>query len=177
MTENTQNMDVKSFDGKGALWTIAGTGIAIAASKLVNGGFGGILGGGNNAVTQAANSAAILEMARKDAEIAQLKADAATDKKLVEVYSNLRIQDKEQDAKINELQKEICGLDKRISETALVASNGITQLNGAVVALQNTVGSITKCVVPNSSVCPGWGQVTSTPSGSTVVTPTPAVAA
>lgn len=174
MTDNTQNLDIKSFDGKGALWTIAGTGIAMAASRLVNGGFGGILGGANGTVAQAANSAAILEMARKDAEIAQLKADAATDKKLVEVYSNLRVQDKEQDAKINALQKEICGLEKRISETALIASNGITQLNGAVASLQATVGSITKCVVPNTSVCPGWGQVTITPSGSSV---TPAVVA
>ena len=162
------------YASKGVAGAGLGLGIAGTALGLLNGGLGNVLGGGRNALAGAANDAAVLEMARKDAEIAQLKADAATDKKLVEVYSNLRVQDKEQDAKINALQKEICGLDKRISETALVASNGITQLNGAVASLQATVGGITKCVVPNSSVCPGWGQVTITPSGSSV---TPAVQA
>ncbi len=118
--------------------------------------------------------AAAVELAKKDSEIALLKADQNTDKKLVEVYSNLRVQDKEQDAKIAALKDDIHALDKRICETALVASNGITMLNGAVASLQQTVGNITKTVVPNTAVCPGWGTVTVTPQGPFPFPPTPA---
>ena len=176
MKENTETVDLGA--GKGALWTIAGTAIGGLATQLIGGrGLGLGLFGGNvgNAVTDAAGMAMALELAKKDSEIALLKADQDTDKKLVEVYSELRKQDKAQDANIAALNEKIHCLDKRIGEVALISSNGITMLNGAVAQLQHTVGSITRTVVPNGAICPGWGTVTVTPTGSgTIPGPTPA---
>lgn len=39
--------------------------------------------------------------------------------------------------------------------------------NTAIQALQAAVSNITKLVVPNTSVCPGWGNVTITPAAAT----------
>lgn len=33
-----------------------------------------------------------------------------------------------------------------------------------VAGINNVLGQITKCVVPNTAVCPGWGNVTITPA-------------
>jgi len=165
MTENTTTTKVEdSTSSRGAQWAGAGSLIAIAAQLLINGGGlgGGIFGGNQNA--QIANAAVQAELARKDSEIALLKAGQETDKKLVDVYTTLRSQDKAQDANIASLKDDIHALDKRISEVALVSSNGITMLNGAVATLQNTVNSVTKIVIPNSNVCPGWGDVKITPA-------------
>jgi hypothetical protein len=37
-------------------------------------------------------------------------------------------------------------------------------MSAGLAALQTTVANITKTVIPNSSVCPGWGDVTITPA-------------
>lgn len=176
MTEN--NAIYEGGGLKGPLYWLAGVATGKLALNAFQGGGGG-WGFGNNMATmatQAAGTAMSIELARKDSEIALLKANADTDKKLVEVYSNLRVQNKEQDAKLAQLQQEIHALDKRIGESALIASNGITHLNDVVMGMHATLASITRTAVPNTAICPGWGQVTVSPSGPTVV-PTPAVAA
>lgn len=180
MTENTNGTEITKLDGKGALWTIAGTaigGLATSWLRGLNGGGFGYANGMAGAATSMAGTAVAVELAKKDSEIALLKAENDTDRKLVEVYSNLRVQDKEQDAKIAALKDDIHALDKRIGEVSLMASNGITMLNGAVAQLQHTVAGITKTVVPNTAVCPGWGTVTVTPNGAFPYPPTPAAPA
>lgn len=172
MKENTETVDLGA--GKGALWTIAGTAIGGLATQLIGGrGFGPFGGNVGNAVTDAAGMAMALELAKKDSEIALLKANQDTDKKLVEVYSELRKQDKAQDANLAALNEKIHCLDKRIGEVALISSNGITMLNGAVAQLQHTVGSITRTFVPNGAISPGWGTVTVKPTGEGTVPPGP----
>lgn len=37
------------------------------------------------------------------------------------------------------------------------------QVNG----LQSVLNSVTKCVIPNTAICPGWGNVTVTPATTT----------
>jgi hypothetical protein len=37
--------------------------------------------------------------------------------------------------------------------------------------MQYVLGNITKVVVPNTSVCPGWGAYTVAPAGATTTTP------
>lgn len=64
-----------------------------------------------------------------------------------------------------ELREQI--LIGKINEVALIANNGITALNTAVNCLQNTVNAITKTIIPNDAVCPGWGNVTTTPATTT----------
>ena len=177
MTENTENVKVTSLDGKGAIWTIGGTligGVALKAvdtiSQLVknhcNGGGGG--GGGASGEAIAANAAATacaLALSEKDSEIALLRADKYTDQKLVEVYKDLRAQDKAQDAVIGNLATRIAAIETaaplreqivlgKIGEVATLATNGINCLTSQVSCLAATVAGITKSVVPITAVCP-----------------------
>lgn len=108
-------------------------------------------------------------LAKKDAEIAQLKADKYTDEKMVEVtkYVDGKIEalagevrkNKEEQAAINLQQATYNGVN---TATIQCMQGQIAQLLG-----------LTKLVVPNTSVCPGWGNVTITPAASTTTT-TPA---
>ena len=105
----------------------------------------------------------------KDGEIAILKSEKYTDEKLVEVYKDLNSQiagvkaiiqaNKDEQYQINMQQATYNGVN---TATLNCMQNQINQLLG-----------ITKIVVPNSSVCPGWGNVTITPATTTTTT-TPA---
>lgn len=181
MTENTESFKVSSLDGKGALWTIAGTAIAGAATgaintvaKLVSGRGGGGGGGGCHCgdggagavlAANAMTNAYGIELAKKDSEIALLKADKYTDQKLVEVYKDLRGIDKAQDALIGDLSTRLAKLETaaplreqivlgKVGEVATLATNGINCLSSQVSCLANTVAGITKSVVPITAVCP-----------------------
>ena len=179
MTENTESFKVSSLDGKGALWTIAGTAIAGAATGAINtvaklvsgrgGGGGGChCGDGGTGAVLAANAmtnAYGIELAKKDSEIALLKADKYTDQKLVEVYKDLRAVDKEQSAVIGNLATRLASLETaaplreqilcgKIGEVATMATNGLTNLGSQIACLANTVAGITKSVVPITAVCP-----------------------
>lgn len=69
-----------------------------------------------------------------------------------------------------ELREQILKGD--IDKVALMANTGLTALQGTVTYMQNTLNAITKTVIPNTAICPGWGNVTITPA--TTTTPTPA---
>lgn len=109
------------------------------------------------------------ENAAKDSEISILKADKYTDQKLTEVYKDLNSQ-------INTV-KEI--IQKNKDEQGAInmqqaTYNGVN--NAAIGCMQGQINQllgITKLVVSNDSVCPGWGNVTITPA-STTTTTTPA---
>lgn len=64
-----------------------------------------------------------------------------------------------------ELREQI--ITGKINEVALTANNGLTALAGTVACLQNTVNAITKTIIPNDAICPGWGNVTTTPATTT----------
>ena len=98
------------------------------------------------------------EIASKDARIGLLEADKYTDQKLTEVYKDLNAQ--------------ISNLQSQINAQAVYNAT----MNGTVSCIQGQIAqlqSLTKLVVPNSSVCPGWGNVTITPAPATTTT-TPA---
>lgn len=128
---------------------IAGTVLGSIGTALGLGLFnGGLSLGGNSGV-----NAMTLEMANKDATIAQLRSEQSTDAKLVEVYKALRVADKQQDANVAALQLQIANINSQYAALA-------TQVAG----IQNTCSAVTKVVIPNSNVCPGWGNVTITPA-------------
>ena len=157
MIEDTKVEEVTS--SRGAQWAGAGSLIALAAQSLFggNGGgiLGGVLGGRQNGVQDQITTLMV--------ENAKLKADAETDAKIADVYTKLREQDKLQDAVV-------ASIEKRITQVEMAATNGISALTAAVANVQNTLSGLTKVVVPNSSVCPGWGNVTITPATSTTTT-------
>lgn len=161
-------------NGKGNLGVTLGaigTGLGVLNA---HGGIGGILGGMTQAAATCSENQCVnryemtmaQELAAKDGEIALLKADKYTDQKIVEAYKDLQGQissvaaevraNKEEQTQVNMNQAVYNG-----TNTATIAclQQQVAQLQG-----------LTKLVVPNSSVCPGWGSVTVTPAatGTTV---------
>ena len=160
MTEDNKTTVEEVTSSRGAQWAGAGSLIALAAQSLFGGnGGGGLLNGvlgGRSGGQDMAVTALMTENAR-------LKADADTNAKIADVYTRLREQDKLQDATV-------ASLEKRITQVEMAATNGISTLASAVANVQSTLSGITKTVVPNTSVCPGWGNVTITPATSTTTT-------
>lgn len=166
MTENTNGTEITKLDGKGALWTIAGTAIGGLATSWLRGLNGGMVCTGTAQVAaQAANTAMAIEMAGKDAEIARLKSEQSTDVKLSDVFKTLRTLDKEQDAKLADVDKRVAALEvagplreenvrARIDSVATLATNGIAGNSAAIQHLSAVVAGLTKTVIPIDNVCP-----------------------
>lgn len=156
------------FASKGVAGSALGLGIAGLSVALLNGGLGGIggiLGGGNagNAYVDSLNS-----------KIAELNAEKYSDKVGIEVFKAARESDAKTNARFEEIARTIADMRVREAQTAgkidlvaATANQGIAANSAAIACLQNTVSSITKIVVPNSSICPGWGNVTITPATAT----------
>lgn len=52
----------------------------------------------------------------------------------------------------------------KVNELGIATNGQINALNQTIACLSNGFNQITKTVVPNTSVCPGWGNVTITPA-------------
>lgn len=137
----------------------ANTGVALGASalgvSLLNGGLGNILGGGWNA-NQSGDSAFINRYeAKQQARISELE----TEVKLRDAYTYTigevgKLRDYMEN-RFDRVEHEIC--DQKVFNA--------TQI-GSISCIQNQIAQLyglTKLVVPNSAVCPGWGNVTVTP--------------
>lgn len=103
-------------------------------------------------------------LAAKDAEIANLRADAATDKKLVDVYAQLNKVDNQQRDRIDALGKELLDKITFERESRLVAEKdqavfnqstigSISTINTQIAGMNNILSSISTSVVPQSKVC------------------------
>lgn len=146
-----------------------------ALSGILNnivGGMGAMSGCGNSGNMPISRYEATLlqENAAKDSEIAILKADKYTDEKLTEVYKDLNSQ-------INTVKGIIqANKDEQNAINMQQATyNGVN--NAAINCMQNQITQllgITKMVISNDSVCPGWGNVTITPAAATTTTTSPA---
>ena len=104
-------------------------------------------------------AAMLQELGAKDSKIALLESNIYTDQKLADIYERLN-------AKIN-ANKE--------AQDAVNMQQAV--YNGANTAALNCMQSqlaqlfsLTKLVVPNGSVCPGWGNVTITPAAAPTTT-------
>ena len=146
-------MQIKTADGIENVGSAgvagAGLGLGIAGTALgllQNGGLNGIFGGGNQCQDTRVISAL-------ESEIAMLKAEKYTDSVGTGVYAELN-------KKYIELAQFIADLDKRNAVFEAVNAERIGCLSGRVAAIE----ALTKLVVPNSSLCPGWGHVTVTPA-------------
>ena len=145
------------------------TGIIGTALGVLNGG-AGLLGIMPNAQKQEYVTKEALDMAMtiaaKDSEIALLKSEQNTEIKIADVYERLA-------TKINANQREQDAINR---EQAVY--NGVN--TASLGCLKNQVEqlmSLTALRIPNTSVCPGWGAVTITPTAPTVVATTPSGAA
>jgi hypothetical protein len=147
-------MYVKTEDG---MRNVASQGVGGAALGLAIpgtlaflnqiGGFGGLFGGGNVQCNDTRTISAL------ESEIAKLKSERYTDQVGTGVYAEIN-------KKYIELAQFIAAMDKQNAVAEAINAERMTCLSGRVSALE----ALTKLVVPNSSVCPGWGNVTVTPA-------------
>ena len=147
------------YASKGVAGTGLGLGIAGTALGLLAGGLngtGGILGGncncGDGALVnryEAQQSARISEL---ETEVKLRDSNIYTDNKILALYQYV-------DGKVQNIENQIC--QQNVYNATNTAT--INCMAGQIAQLMN----LTKLVVPNTSVCPGWGNVTVTPSTTT----------
>jgi hypothetical protein len=158
-------MIIKTSDGDKSVASggVGGTalGLSIGALSLaaLQGNNGnGLLGNlfGNNCACNQQVSALMSELAKE-------KSERYTDQVGTEVYKQFAKEREQTQAQISALFAAIAQMDKTVSVNEAVTSEKLTCLAGKV----NSIYDVFKLVVPNSSVCPGWGTVTITPATST----------
>lgn len=147
------------YASKGVAGSGLGLGIAGTALGVLNGGLGNLLGGwGNNG--NCCNVSENMPVNRyelsQERRIADLESQVALrdaniygDQKLLDVYKYF-------DGELKDVRNELC------NQRVYNATN-----NSAIGCMQGQIAqlySLTKLVVPNTSVCPGWGNVTITPA-------------
>ena len=123
--------------GAGLGTGIAGLSLGVL-NAMNNGGLGGLFGGwgGNNC---GAMFAWERELSHKDAEIGSLRADLATDKKILELYQYV-------DGRMRNIEGQLC-------QQAVVNA----QITANISCMQNTINTLsglTKTVIPIGSICP-----------------------
>ena len=141
------------FASKGVAGSGLGLGIAGTALGLLNSN-GNLLGGlfGNNCQMN--------QLSMLQAENAMLKSENYSDKTSKEVYAQTL-------ADNNALSQQVFAYINPMAQT--IANNQVerARMDERLKCLARTVDGITKVVVPNTSVCPGWGNVTITPATTT----------
>ena len=145
------------YASKGVAGSGLGLGIAGTALGLLNGGLGGILGNGNcgcseNHMVNRYELGQESRISKLESEIALRDANIYNDQKLLELYKYI-------DGKLEGVNGALAG--QAVWNATQTANIG---------CMQNQIGQLfglTKLVVPNASICPGWGNVTITPSTTT----------
>lgn len=147
------------FATKGVAGAGLGLGIAGTALGVMNGGLGNILGGlgcnntcSENMVVSRYELGQESRIAKLESEIALRDANIYNDQKSLELYKYF-------DGEIKRIDRTLC--EQAVYNATQTGAIGCIQ--GQIAQLYN----LTKLVVPNSSVCPGWGNVTITPSATT----------
>lgn len=138
------------FASKGVAGSGLGLGIAGTALGVLNGGLGNILGmgAGNCHENMPVNRYELSQesrIAKLETEVALRDASIYTDQKIADVYERL-------DSKIR-------GVEAGLNAQAVYNATNTATIN----CIQGQVAQLfglTKLVVPNTSVCPGWGEVT-----------------
>lgn len=113
--------------------------IGTALGVMNNGGLGGILGGGWGNNNCGALFAWERELSHKDAEIGSLRADLATDRKILELYQYV-------DGRMRNIEGQLCQqavVNAQVTANISCMQNQIATLNG-----------LTKTVIPVTSICP-----------------------
>ena len=145
------------YASRGVAGSGLGLGIAGTALGLLNGGLGGILGNGNcgcseNHMVNRYELAQESRISKLESEIALRDANIYNDQKLLELYKYI-------DGKLE-------GVNGALAGQAVWNATQTANINCMQGQIAQLFG-LTKLVVPNTSVCPGYGNVTITPSTTT----------
>ena len=148
-----------------------GTGLS-----ALNGGLGNLLGGltgwssgaGDNAPVNRYEVNLLNSIAARDAKIEQLEAEKYTDGKLLDLTNQVYADFRRVGERLDALDDKVCKADKEMAVFAATVTATMSCMQQSIVQLQ----ALTKVIVPNPSVCPGWGDVTITPATTTTTTTT-----
>lgn len=151
------------YASRGVAGTGLGLGIAGTALGVLGGGLGNILGGiGYNTNGNCGCSEDHFvnryelglqqELAAKDSKIGLLESNIYTDTKIADVYERLN--------------NKIGAIEGQIAQQAVYNATNTATLGCISNQVAQLMG-LTKLVIPNTSVCPGWGNVTITPATTT----------
>lgn len=162
-------MMIKTQDGEksvasgglgGAALGLAIPGTVALVNQLTggNGLFGGLFNGGCNNNVNCGGMISALESA-----LAQEKAERYTDQTGTEVYKQFAKERNEIQTQISAIFAAIAQMDKHSAVAEAVNAERLNCLKGRV----DNIYDVFKLVMPNSSVCPGWGNVTITPAAAT----------
>lgn len=145
-TEGTYNVGSQGVAGAGLGLGIAGTALGLLSGNGLN-----LFGNNNNMQCHDTRTISALE-----SKIAKLESEKYTDQVGTGVYAEIN-------KKYIELAQFIAEMDKKNAVAEAINAERLTCLSNRVFALEG----LTKLVVPNGSVCPGWGNVTVAPATTT----------
>ena len=142
------------FASKGVAGAALGTGIAgLSLGALNSGLFNGILGNGNYAALYNGDNMPVNRYeATQAARIAELETEVKLRDANVYTMSEMGKLRDYVDHKFDYVERELC--EQRVFNATAI--NNISCVQGQVAQLMG----LTKLVVPNGSICPGWGDVT-----------------
>lgn len=158
------------FASKGVAGAGLGTGIAGLGLGVLNAmGNGGLLGGlfGNNYNACGCSENHLVnryeltqesKIAELQSQIALRDANTYNDQKLLEVYKYF-------DGELKDVRATMCANEKAQAVINAKFESGFDVLASQVASINGTIANITKTVIPNSSVCPGYGNVCVMPTG------------
>lgn len=128
---------------------IIGTSLGVLNSGLFNGGLGGLFG--NNCACSESMAVNRYE-AGQNARIAELETEVKLRDANFYTLSEMGKLRNYVDSKLEHVEHQLC--DQRVYNATNTAA--ISCIQGQIAQLL----SLTKLVVPNGSICPGWGDVT-----------------
>ena len=129
---------------------IIGTALGAMNSGILPGLFGGNAAAcSENMGVNRYELSMVRELTNKDMEIAYLKGRDESKNDDLAMYKNF-------DGECRRIDRELA--DQRVFNATTGAT--VSCLTGQVNGMQALLNSITKTVVPNSAICPGWGDVT-----------------
>ncbi len=147
------------YASKGVAGAGLGLGIAGTALGIMNGGLGniGLFNGNNNGCGGSAyvnryESDLNKRIAELETEVKLRDSNIYTDGKILDLYKYV-------DGKFACVENQLC--EQRVYNATNTAA--ISCIQGQIAQL----ASLTKIVIPNTSVMPGWGNVTVTPATTT----------
>lgn len=168
------------FATKGVAGAGLGLGIAGTALGMLNGGLGNLLGTGwnnglggvgwnngcgvgwNNGCCASENMPVNRYEATQQARIAELETEVKLRDANTYTMQQMGALRDYVDHRFGHIEHELC--DQRVYNATANATIGCIQNQ------VNQLMGLTKLIVPNGSICPGWGEVTVTPAAATTGT-------
>lgn len=161
MVEVERNNSTHGIAVGGLTTGVIGTALGALNSGLIPGLFGGNAAAcSENMGVNRYELSMVRDLTNKDMEIAYLRGRDESKNDDLELYKYI-------DGQVRRIDRELA--DQRVFNATTSAT--VSCLTGQVNGMQALLNSITKTVVPNSAICPGWGDVTVT------VTPAPTTGA